>query len=414
MPYYGLDVKDYLKQAIEPKACLGRVAPDPILPEDADLILEYINDLVVTRGIASSTAKTSATFLVMFARAYPDFSHLTTSKFKAHIVESRDKLKQNTLRRYIPLLKKFSEWLVKNNHNQSLDLNEIERISAPTGYDLEGRTAESMLTGDEVVAIIKAAKNSRDRAILAMMYDAAARPVELASATWNSIRLPSNGESHAAFNTSKKTGIARYIPLINAVPFLLTWKNDYPGDPSGESPVFVTLNPPYKPINQTLIRRVVHACADSANISKEITPYLFRHSRISHMVADEVPETIVKKIGWGSVRSNMLGTYAHLSDGDVDRVMLAKAGIKTPEKKAEVGVRARQCTHCGKINASTDKFCSICGTPLTKKQLENRDDVIRLIDENPELYKILKKISEQKELNPDIVMKKSTLPSENL
>ena len=114
------------------------------------------------------------------------------------------------------------------------------------------------------------------------------------------------------------------------------------------------------------------------------------------MIADEVPETIVKKIAWGSVRSNMLATYAHLSDADVDRVLLAKAGIKTPEKKAEVGVRARQCGHCGKINGSTDKHCANCGTPITKSGLKNKEDIIRLIDENPELYKILKEIGEKK------------------
>lgn len=379
MQYYGLDVQDYLKQAMHPKPCLGRPAPDPILQKDADLILEYINDLILNRGIASSTAKTTATFIVMFVRACPDLSLLTTSKFKAHIVGARDKMKQNTRRRYIPLMKKFVKWLVEHGYNHDLDLIEIEQINAPTGYDLEGRTAESMLTGEEVNAIIKAAKNSRDRAIIAMSYDAAARPIEIASATWNSIRLPSQGESHAAFNTSKKTGIARYIPLINAVPHLLAWKNDYPGDPTGNSLVFVTLNPPYKPINQTLIRRVVHTCAKSANITKAITPYLFRHSRITHMIADEVPETIVKKIGWGSVRSNMLATYAHLSDGDVDRILLAKAGIKTPEKRAEVGVRPRQCAGCGKINASTDRYCSVCGKSLTKEAEATQGDLVQLL-----------------------------------
>jgi hypothetical protein len=102
------------------------------------------------------------------------------------------------------------------------------------------------------------------------------------------------------------------------------------------------------------------------------------------MIADEVPETIVKKVAWGSVRSNMLATYAHLSDADVDRVLLAKAGIKTPEKKAEVGVRARQCTNCGKINASTDKFCSICGTPLTSAARSKLEGHQKWMDDNPE------------------------------
>ena len=103
------------------------------------------------------------------------------------------------------------------------------------------------------------------------------------------------------------------------------------------------------------------------------------------MVADEVPETIVKKVAWGSVRSNMLATYTHLSDNDVDRVLLAKAGIKTPEKKAEVGVRPRQCPECGKINASTDRFCSVCGRGLTPAARLDKDRAFQWLDEHPDV-----------------------------
>jgi integrase/recombinase XerD len=386
--YYGHDVEEYLKQAINPCSCLGRKAPSSVLQKDADLILEYINDLTVNRGIAPSTAKTTATLLVMFSRACPDFSQLSTSIFKSHIAKSRLKLKQNTLRRYIPLSKKFTFWLVEKDYNRQIDLKEIDKIKTPTGYDIENRTAESMLTGPEVNAIISAAKNSRDRALLAMLYDAAARPIELVSATWNDIRLPQSGEHLATFNTSKKTGIPRYVPLLNAVPFLLAWKNDFPMDPSGSAPVFVTLNPPHNKITQNIIRRIVHSCVSLAGISKTVTPYHFRHTRISHMIVDEVPETMVKKMFWGSTRSNMLSTYAHLGDGDIDRVLLAKAGIITPEKKTEVGVRPKQCKECGKINASTDRYCSICGRSLTA-EAESEIVEVRRFAKSPEKLRML-------------------------
>jgi integrase/recombinase XerD len=394
--YYGKDVDEYLKQAINPCSYLGREEPTPLLQKDAYLISEYIDDLTVNRGIAPSTAKTTATLLVMFSRTCPDFSQLTTSIFKSHIAKSRQKLKQNTLRRYIPLSKKFVLWLVDKGYNQQLDLKEIDKIKTPMGYDIENRTAESMLTGPEVNAIISAAKNSRDRALLAMMYDAAARPIELVSATWNDIRLPHSGEHLATFNTSKKTGIPRYVPLLNAVPFLLAWKNDFPMDPSGSVPVFVTLNPPHKKITQNIIRRIVHSCVSFTGISKTVTPYHFRHTRISHMIADEVPETMVKKMFWGSTRSNMLSTYAHLGDGDIDRVLLAKAGIKTPEKKAEVGVRPRQCKGCGKINAATDRYCSICGRSLTA-EAESGIDEVRRFAKSPAKLRLLADILEQEQ-----------------
>ena len=381
MAYYGLDVEEYLEMAIKPRSYRGRPAPDPITREDARLILAHINDLVATRGIAPSTAKVTATFLVMFARSCPGFVDLTAADLKNYVGRIRKDLKQNTRRRYIPLLKRFVRWLVEEDHNTRIstkDLDAVEKIKVP-GLDLEDRTAAKMLTGPEVLAMISSARNSRDRAILAMMYDGALRPIEVVAASWDTLRFPAPDEQRAQFNTAKKTGRPRYIPLINSVPYLVAWRNDYPGDPSGAAPLFVGLRTPHRSITQSLVKNVVYSSAKAAGISRDVNPYLMRHSRITHMLADEVPETIVKKIAWGSVRSHQLGTYTHLTDADVDRVLLAKAGIRTPEKKAEVGVRPRQCRGCGKINAATARYCSVCGRGLTVKAVVTRDDLMRLI-----------------------------------
>jgi len=393
--YYGLEVEEYLQAAVSPRSWRGRPVPAAITREDADLILDYINDLVATRGIAQSTAKVTASYLVMFTRACPGLDAITTKDIKNTVRVVSKTLKQNTRRRYIAVLKRFLIWLVEQDHNQYIDLKEIGKIKAP-GLDLEDRTAAKMLTGPEVIAMIQAAKNSRDRAILGMMYEGALRPIELVSATWDSIQFPKTDERRAKFNTSEKTGKPRYIPLIESVDYILAWRNDYPGDPSGDHPLFVGLRKPYRPITQSAIKNIVYAAAVNADIPENkketMKPYLFRHSRITHMLADEVPETIVKKIAWGSVRSHQLGTYEHMVDDDTDRIMLAKAGIKTPEKKSEVGVRPRQCSECGKVNPATARFCLLCGHALTKKAATTDAEALARVRSQPEIQDQQKQI----------------------
>ncbi len=378
MAYYGLETEEYLKAAINPRSTRGRPVPAAISQEDADLILEHINDIVSKKGIAESTAKVTATYLVMFSRLCPNLATITTKDVKNHIRAANKTLAQNTRRRYITVLKRFLIWLIKKGHNSSLNLEEIEEIKAP-GIDLKDRTAERMLSGPEVKAMILSAKNSRDRAIMAMMYEGALRPIELVSATWNDIQFPQIDERRAKFNTAEKTGKPRYIPLIDSIDHILAWRNDYPGDPSGNNPLFVGLNTPHKPITQSAIKNIVYSAAKEAGISKSVKPYLFRHSRITHMLADQVPETIVKKIAWGSVRSHQLATYEHLNSADTDRILLDIAGIKTPEKKSEVGLRPRQCPECGKVNPSTDRYCRHCGHALTKKAVSTESEAMAAV-----------------------------------
>jgi integrase len=373
MAYYGLDVEEYLKSAINPRSWRGRPIPDPISQEDADLILEHVNELISKTSIKESTAKVTATYLVMFARASPGLLSITTKDVNDHIRRANKTLKQNTRRRYIAVLKRFLLWLIKRGYNRFLDREEIGEIKAP-GLDLKDRKGGKILTGPEIMAMITAAKNSRDRAIMMMMYEGALRPIELVSATWDAITLLDSDEQRIKFNTAEKTGKPRYIPLIQSKDYLLAWRNDYPGNPEGDTPVFVGLKTPHHPITQSAIKTIIYNAARDASISKAVKPYLFRHSRITHMLANQVPETTVKKIAWGSVRSHQLATYEHLDDEDIDRIMLAKAGIKTPENKSEVGLKPRQCPKCLRVHPATDRYCRACGTGLTAAALKEQEN----------------------------------------
>lgn len=381
MAYYGRDVEDYLNVALNPQPSRGHpVPPAPLREADRKIISDYMAERV---NLKPSTAKMVCTYLVMFSRDLPvPFSEVDTKIMLRAIAIANEKLKPNSRRRYYPLLKNFIQWMTSEGINRNLNLEKITPNLKAPALDLDGRKPSMMLSGEDVKRLIEAAHNSRDRAIIAMMYEGSLRPIEVISATWSDLNFDRYG---AQFTTAKKTGKSRYIRLIMAAPYLLAWKNDHPkADP--DMPVFVSLNGAgnVRPLTQSGLKTLIYGLGRVALPGKNIFPYLLRHSRITGLIADEVPESIVKMQGWGSVNSRMLGTYTHLSNADIDRVLLTRAGITTEETKKDESLKPRQCPHCGTIHSPTKKFCDECGNPLTKEAEKARDNLMPQVEEEVE------------------------------
>ncbi len=379
--YYGRDYNDYLDMASRTADYTGPVKglPEPARPEDVTIIRDYLNKIVAVRAIAPGTAKTEANLLLQFARATSGLKGISTDEITGAIARLRSTRKKNTLARLIPLVKRFSIWLHKNQ-NPGIDLEEIRALKAPR-QDVSGRTAAKMLTADEVTKIIAAGRTSRDHAILAMLYEGSARPIEIITAKWGDLSFDEYG---CVWNTAGKTEKNRYVRLIMAAPYLKQWRNDYPEDLDPDAPLFVTLRRPHRALSSSGLRVIIEKTAARSGIKKAIFPYLFRHSRITAMIADETPESIVKSQAWGSLRTNQLATYTHLSGTDIDRVLLARAGIITDAPKTPAGVRPIQCGWCNEINAPTNKFCAQCGAGLTKEAILSKSQVEELADKKAE------------------------------
>jgi ribosomal protein L37AE/L43A len=84
----------------------------------------------------------------------------------------------------------------------------------------------------------------------------------------------------------------------------------------------------------------------------------------------KIPESIIKKMMWGSLTSDMLATYGHLVSTSTDDALLESAGIKRSERIEDNALAPRQCPACHLINGPTSRFCSQCGTSLTEEAKE--------------------------------------------
>lgn len=386
MASYGLEYTEYLKVAsADPESAEylkryrgdRRKIPKPVTKEDAALIGKYLDELTA-QGMKPSTAKAVATYLCMIGREYPGYGSMDTATANQAFGYIRKTMKQNTQRRTIPILKNFLQWLHDEKINTEVDVSKTRKNKTP-GLDTETKKASDMLTSDELRKIIDVAGNERDRALIAFMFEGALRPIEACSATWDDLDFDQYG---AKFSTSKKTGKSRYIRLIWSGSLLKGWANKYPGEPKGKNPIFISTKHPgaLKPIEPTTVRGLFYTLIKKAGIDKAVSPYYLRHSRITSMLNDEIPESVIKMQAWGSLKSNMLATYGHMTNKDIDRILLTKAGIVTNGTDKEDGMRPRQCTYCGKVHGPTTKFCDECGTPLTKEAEKARNDLIPQVE----------------------------------
>lgn len=78
--------------------------------------------------------------------------------------------------------------------------------------------------------MIKACDNSRDRALIAVHYQTAARPAETAHLRWGDITLDEYGAEVRVTDRKRahqKGTTYRYPYITWATPYLAAWMNDY-------------------------------------------------------------------------------------------------------------------------------------------------------------------------------------------
>lgn len=251
-----------------------------------------------------------------------------------------------------------------------------------------GKLPRVILTPDEVASIAQACIHPRDRAIVMVLHDAAARPCELVSATVGDVELDSYG---ARLTLRGKTG-ERKVRLLGSVPDLKDWLNHHPKREDPSAPLFVSLGVGYRcePVFQDGIGRALKGAARRAGIKRHVTPYVMRRTRLTEL-AKILSDAELKIFGGWSLDSKMVKVYVHLSGQDLDQKLLRAAGYLKDEGKPEANpLAARRCLLCGSENSAISTYCGICKRPLDEKELRALSKEHEMLEANlPKLMRIL-------------------------
>lgn len=220
---------------------------------------------------------------------------------------------------------------------------------------------EGILSEEDIMKLLDAANNVRDKAIIATLFDSGIRVGELLSMKRKDVDLEGN-PAHIVVNG--KTG-PRRIPILFSVPYLATYLNEQKLRKPGEylwnvvgSWAGLTQRADY-----SAIRMMLQRVAKRAGIDKRVNPHSFRHARATDYASRLSDQQLKMLFGWVG-GSRMAETYVHLSGKDIDNSVLEANGYKPVEMQAPK-LKVQLCPRCHLANEPTAQYCSRCGSPLS-------------------------------------------------
>lgn len=382
------------------KSFEGALSRGTITEDDRTLITEYLNERQAQRELSAGRINKIIFTLVNWRRflqaPYRDAQISDIFQAVTGLKHGRsckgEPFKQNTIHDYIRILKPFLLWLIENQYS-SLPEKKIRQITAPS-VDHQTTSPDEILTVDEIETLIRACLNTRDRALIATLYESGARIGELCRLRWRDAVFDEYGVK--LYITDTKTAKNRYSRLISSREYLAAWKADYhPVEPIPDALIFQTFTGlPFDWIQAT---RVISRAVARSGIQKRVHPHLFRKSRITHMIAQNYQESVIKESMWGNLGTDMFQSYVQLAEKDIDAEFLARAGV-VPKEESTPAFLPRPCPECGNLAAPTADYCARCGAALTDearaKQEQRLSQVIETVESDPRYAFIDRKLDE--------------------
>jgi len=155
---------------------------------------------------------------------------------------------------------------------------------------------ESLLTIEEIKAMMAAAENERDRALVSVLFEAALRPGELLGMTVGSVEFR---DEYCLISVNGKTGVKR-IPLVASYRPLLDWLQKHPRRSDLKAPLWASIGNNSKGgrVSYHYLRKLLKRLAEKAGVKKEVWPYLFRHTALTNLAKVFTEAKLELYAGW--------------------------------------------------------------------------------------------------------------------
>lgn len=369
-----------------------------ISPQNRDVLLSF-RDYLISEGISLGRVAKYLTDLkkaaVLLEKEYKDADENDIRRIVSAL-DRDERYSPWSKRDFKVSLRRFYTWLRKSKEYppEVAWLKVYARIR-------HARSAEEMLTEEEVRKLIESASTVQMKAFFAALYESGCRIGELIYLKLNQVKFDEYG---AQLFVTGKTGFRR-VRVVACVPYLTAWINDHPLKNEPES--FLWINRRREPFSYNGLCGIMKLAACTAGIRKRVNPHNFRHSRATFLANHLTDAQMKEHFGW-TQDSKMAGVYIHLSGRDVDNALLKVYGINNAPEKKGSALRPKECARCSLANQATNRFCSRCGLPLDedakvevmKKDMERKDadDVLDKLIEDREFRDILiKKILSMKQ-----------------
>jgi len=292
-----------------------------------------------------------------------------------------------TWNHYLNRLIGFYRWL--HNCNRTIDREDwitpepVCSIKRKKNKRISSYSPNDVWSVDELLTVVKYCSNNRDKTLLTLSWDMAARNHEITKLKLKDIKFK---EKYAEATTSwdTKTGM-RTTPLIVSFPYIRELINHHPFSSSPTAFVLLSLttNKPLQPdsvwgITDSIKQRIIKMLHDeeikgkdketlSELIKKPWNPYLIgRHSSLTEKTSMLTDHQLTKYAGW-TPNTKRRATYIHMSGKEVSNPLLEHHGIHTPKRIKSV---RQECVKCGFVNTVEASICSKCSFVLNTSAWE--------------------------------------------
>lgn len=221
----------------------------------------------------------------------------------------QQELSDSSVERKLAAIRSFYNFLVKreirsDNPASELTFHDTSR-SLPTVWSEQEieQFIEEPSPGDK--------NGHRDRALFEVLYSTGARVGEVSNLDWADY-MPERGE----LTVTGKGGKQRNVPLgPEAKEALEQYRKKR--NPTGDDPIFI--NNRGDRLSTRGIRYLVDKYHEEVDVSKPISPHVFRHSCATHMLNRGAPLPLVQELlGHSSISTTQI--YTHVSTDQLKRV----------------------------------------------------------------------------------------------
>ncbi|KAB1193644.1 tyrosine-type recombinase/integrase [Haloferax sp. MBLA0076] len=234
----------------------------------------------------------------------------------------------------------------------------------PKNYDPAPEPGKMLRWDKDVQLMLDACHNYRDKALIALAWDAGPRSGELQDLSVGDITDHEYG-LQATFNG--KTG-RRTVTLIPSVPHVRQWLSVHPGANDRNAPLWSKLSSA-DDITANRLRDILKDAARRAGVTRPVTPTNFRKSSASYLASQGVSQAHLEQHHGWKRGSSIAGRYIAVFGDATDREIAAAHGIDVEPDKPDP-IAPLQCPRCTRETPREKDLCVWCGQALTQQGLE--------------------------------------------
>lgn len=267
-----------------------------------DILSGYNYYLKVERGLSPNTVKAYTADIEGF---YEFLRHrgvtlrdASSSDISDYIISVSDYLSKRSQARLLSSLNSFFDYLVSEGERKD---NPLSAVDSPK----LGKYLPVVLSVEEVRAILKAAPNERDRAILEVLYGCGLRVSEVCSLKISEVYL-----KDMFVKVMGKGSKERLVPMApSTASAIMDYLSVRPENDAGCEDVLF-LNRFGRALSRVAVFKMVKSVALVAGVDKNLSPHTFRHSFATHLVENGADLRVVQEmLGHESILTTEIYTH---------------------------------------------------------------------------------------------------------